>query len=299
VRPAARILPCLAASIAVHGALLLGAPTQWSLAIAPSGNARSISVDLVPAGASQTSRAAPGRHQPRSHVKHAAPRPKPATASTQTASAEPAQRQPEPTPTAVRRQLAQAASRPRPTTPAPARRLASRSAKHAATTTHADSARKTPPPTPTKKAASTAQAISPAPHTHGAHPARTRLAQSGDRPDGHATASGKGGDHGRAATASEARRVRKQVVARLKRFFRYPPIARRRGWEGRVVLTFRILPGGRITGIKVVETSGRAVLDQAAVHALEQVKHVPGLPEHALGAPLALRLPVTYHLQPA
>lgn len=44
----------------------------------------------------------------------------------------------------------------------------------------------------------------------------------------------------------------------------YPTLARRRGWEGRVVLRLLIEADGRVSDVKLEASSGRPVLDQAA-----------------------------------
>lgn len=108
-----------------------------------------------------------------------------------------------------------------------------------------------------------------------------------------------GGDAGHDTASARAESVRADVAAELARHFRYPRLARSRGWEGQVVLTFRVHPDGRLSDIRVRESSGRAILDEAAVRALEQVERVPGLAQDSIGTSLSLTLPVTYRLQSA
>ncbi len=45
----------------------------------------------------------------------------------------------------------------------------------------------------------------------------------------------------------------------------YPPLARRRGWEGTVVLKLRVEPDGRVSRTLLQSSSGRTILDQAAL----------------------------------
>lgn len=68
--------------------------------------------------------------------------------------------------------------------------------------------------------------------------------------------------------------VRAQVVSELARHFRYPPLARRRGWEGRVLLGFRVESDGQLHRQRVLRTSGFAVLDQAALDSLRRVARI-------------------------
>ncbi len=60
----------------------------------------------------------------------------------------------------------------------------------------------------------------------------------------------------------------------LARHFNYPLLARRRGWEGEVLLAFRLEADGRITGAHVARSSGYGVLDRAALTALGKVKRI-------------------------
>lgn len=49
---------------------------------------------------------------------------------------------------------------------------------------------------------------------------------------------------------------------------KYPRLARRRGWEGDVILSVRVLPTGLVDDAFVIVTSGRDVLDEAALDAV-------------------------------
>lgn len=49
----------------------------------------------------------------------------------------------------------------------------------------------------------------------------------------------------------------------------YPPLARRKGIEGTVTLSVEVLANGRTGQVKVVKSSGRKDMDQAAVNALK------------------------------
>jgi len=55
----------------------------------------------------------------------------------------------------------------------------------------------------------------------------------------------------------------------------YPVAARLRGWEGRVVLELLITAEGLVGEIKVVESSGHQLLDQAAIKAARQWRYLP------------------------
>ncbi|WP_437880774.1 energy transducer TonB [Pseudomonas sp. LRF_L74] len=55
----------------------------------------------------------------------------------------------------------------------------------------------------------------------------------------------------------------------------YPSLAQRRGWEGTVLLRVRVLASGKPGDIQVQQSSGREVLDEAAVKAVKRWSFVP------------------------
>lgn len=112
-------------------------------------------------------------------------------------------------------------------------------------------------------------------------------------------ASAGSGAAGKSRRSQLASRARQNVTVRFREQFRYPRIARQRGWEGHVVLAFRVHADGRITDVEVVESSGRAILDESARQTLIHIQNIPELAEHIEGGPLELEVPVTYRLQPA
>ena len=105
------------------------------------------------------------------------------------------------------------------------------------------------------------------------------------------TTSSESGGTG-AEDRDSASRARAQVVSDFARYFYYPAIARQRGWEGQVVLGFRIDRDGRLQERHVAHTSGFAVLDRAALDSLSKVERVTV----AGGAPFDMRIPVLYRL---
>ena len=55
----------------------------------------------------------------------------------------------------------------------------------------------------------------------------------------------------------------------------YPPLARRRGLEGRTLLKVEVLTSGKTASVAVISSSGYVVLDKAALAAVRQWKFVP------------------------
>jgi protein TonB len=85
------------------------------------------------------------------------------------------------------------------------------------------------------------------------------------------------------------------ILAALAPDFRYPPIARRLGWQGEVRVRIHIDRQGHFRTIELAHSSGYAVLDEAA---LESLQHLGQLPA-TLPAPMramVVVVPVIYRL---
>jgi protein TonB len=82
----------------------------------------------------------------------------------------------------------------------------------------------------------------------------------------------------------------------LNRHFIYPPVAHRNGWEGRVELLVRLDPEGRLHALRIVQSSGYALLDEDALLTLQRIGTIPAarawLPEQGY----TTKLPVVYRL---
>ncbi len=55
----------------------------------------------------------------------------------------------------------------------------------------------------------------------------------------------------------------------------YPQIARQKGWEGTVGLTYNISPEGSVSDIEITRSSGFDVIDQEAVRAVSLYRYLP------------------------
>lgn len=75
----------------------------------------------------------------------------------------------------------------------------------------------------------------------------------------------------------------------------YPRKAVRRGWEGCVVLVYEVLPDGSVGRMDFVQSSGHALLDEAAREAIKKWKFHPALKN---GQPIKdiVETPVTFKL---
>ncbi len=107
---------------------------------------------------------------------------------------------------------------------------------------------------------------------------------------GTALGSGRGGGgDGGAAEAQAGEKAKSRYLAEHFAFIRdkilqnvvYPPLARRLGWQGKVVLSFVINPNGTIKEPQVAQGSGHEVLDQNALEALKGSVPFPQPPVEA------------------
>ncbi|MBI3187814.1 MAG: energy transducer TonB, partial [Gammaproteobacteria bacterium] len=101
--------------------------------------------------------------------------------------------------------------------------------------------------------------------------------------------------HNDTTQLADASAVRKKISIEFLRYFYYPDAALRRNWQGDVILQFTLLPDGHLDHIRIHQSSGYKALDDAAIHALQQVEPQQEL---ALLADAALlhTLPVSYRL---
>jgi len=81
-----------------------------------------------------------------------------------------------------------------------------------------------------------------------------------------------GADSGTGALSSEQWT---QLHSALEQVKTYPRLARERGIEGTVLVRFKVLPSGDIDGVKVVKSSGAAVLDEASVRTVYRAAPMP------------------------
>jgi protein TonB len=116
---------------------------------------------------------------------------------------------------------------------------------------------------------------------------------------GHmSAASGSTGDGAHELTsAARYHRVRDALLQALLPHFDYPSLARRRGWQGRVRIGLLVKADGDLSGVHLIESSGYAVLDKAAIKNVSQLRNVPAAGRWLNGRNLDVILPVTYRLE--
>ena len=79
----------------------------------------------------------------------------------------------------------------------------------------------------------------------------------------------------------------------LKRYFNYPLLARRRGWQGEVLIAFTLASNGKIMDIHIANSSGHNMLDRAALTTLSKIGRIENTPQYTH----SFELPVIYQLQ--
>ena len=104
--------------------------------------------------------------------------------------------------------------------------------------------------------------------------------------------------HGRHELTSAAR-YRKTRIALLEALlphFDYPPLARRRGWQGRVNVGLHVAADGDLTRIRLVKSSGHVLLDRDAVRNITELRGIPLAAQWLEGNGMDVVLPVRYQL---
>lgn len=87
------------------------------------------------------------------------------------------------------------------------------------------------------------------------------------------------------------------IQKELKQHFSYPLQARRRGWQGTVMLEFTVASRGGITDIRISQSSGHRVLDRNAEETLQHIANSGMASVPFVGQSLSLAVPVSYRLR--
>ena len=143
---------------------------------------------------------------------------------------------------------------------------------------------------PPQTAATVATAVMPAAIAAQAAPAVPTL---------NHTATGRAApDDGDGLQAESARaKIQAELLLELQRYFEYPLVARRRGWEGTVVLSFVVESDGALRRIQVARSSGYDLLDTSAVAAVHRVERLAEARLWLDGRSLEMNIPVIYRLK--
>lgn len=107
----------------------------------------------------------------------------------------------------------------------------------------------------------------------------------------------RGIDTQEAPSESTRSQIQTRLLEDVHRHFEYPLLARRRGWQGTVLLTFTLESDGVLERIHVVRSSGYDVLDNSAIAALKRVGRLAEAEHWLNGRAFEMRIPVIYKLK--
>lgn len=97
-------------------------------------------------------------------------------------------------------------------------------------------------------------------------------------------------------TQQDTNKIATHLKQMFSKYFHYPRLARRNGWQGMVKLGLRIEPDGQLSHIRILKTSGFKVLDQAAIDSINKIAALPGAGDWLRGSHFDTVLPVRYKL---
>jgi TonB family protein len=95
-------------------------------------------------------------------------------------------------------------------------------------------------------------------------------------------------------TKSKARII-SIIYEELSQHFNYPKLAQKRNWQGKVMLSLRVTANGEINNVRIKNSSGYSILDQAAINSLIKIGYLPQVSSW-LPYDIDLKLPVLYQL---
>ncbi len=78
--------------------------------------------------------------------------------------------------------------------------------------------------------------------------------------------------------------------------FVYPPLARHHGWQGQVRVGLTVEPDGHLSELRILSSSGYAILDRDALQTLARIGALPQALPRLDGQSYRLQLPVVYRL---
>lgn len=133
---------------------------------------------------------------------------------------------------------------------------------------------------------------------------QTGLRTGSTRPAARATATGRAGNtatgRNSAGKISGTSNDEKAYIAKHFAYIRdiimknlcYPLMARKMGWQGKVIVSFIINENGGVEDIKIIKSSGFDMLDRGAIKTIRKVCPFPKPPARA-----ELRVPIVYRLE--
>lgn len=83
----------------------------------------------------------------------------------------------------------------------------------------------------------------------------------------------------------------------ISRYQRYPRLAQMRGWEGIVQVAIDIGAQGKISGMKISQSSGFEVLDKQALEMINAAQPFPPAPPSLQGKRFVVNVPIVFRLK--
>jgi len=77
----------------------------------------------------------------------------------------------------------------------------------------------------------------------------------------------------------------------------YPDFARKKGYQGKILVAFKIDRDGKILNLSVSQSSGYKILDEAALDAVKEAGPYPPIPNELKKNFLKLKIPISYALR--
>ena len=91
-------------------------------------------------------------------------------------------------------------------------------------------------------------------------------------------------------------RLQTSLGKQLRKYFYYPGLARKKGWQGKVKLELRVEGSGQLSHIRLMKSSGYASLDNAALKSLRKISLLPEARDWLQGMHYDIVVPVEYRL---
>ena len=122
-------------------------------------------------------------------------------------------------------------------------------------------------------------------------------AGDGRRPAAGTPGEGRvGGVAGGDVRADDLRHYRVSLASAARRFKRYPPLARERGWEGTVEIALDFSPLAAEPSVSVATSCGKTILDEQALETLRQAVRQTELPKGLRGRNFRLLQEIVFSL---
>jgi len=96
--------------------------------------------------------------------------------------------------------------------------------------------------------------------------------------------------------AVDSKEIHRSLRRAITANFSYPPLARRRQWEGLVKVSLRIESDGQLSNIQLIKSSGHSILDRAALYSLKRITRLRHHDDWMKGQHFDTVVPIEYRL---